>query len=77
MWCALGACYESLDRDDEAIRYYERAVGYQDREGIAIKKLSQLYLKKKEFGKEAYYNKMYLDHLDSVQVSLSFFFFLI
>jgi anaphase-promoting complex subunit 8 len=37
MWCSLGSCFEQLARIAEAIRCYERAVGNNDREGVAYK----------------------------------------
>ncbi len=31
MWCALGVCFEHLERKPEALRCYERAVCNHDR----------------------------------------------
>lgn len=31
MWCALGVCYEHLDRREEAVKCYERAMDNRDR----------------------------------------------
>jgi anaphase-promoting complex subunit 8 len=43
MWSALGAVYSSLDRRQEAIKCFERAVNNVDREGTATRKLAKLY----------------------------------
>ncbi len=43
MWCALGTCYEQLERAEEAIKCYEKALSNQDNEGIALNKLAKLY----------------------------------
>ena len=37
MWCAMGGCYLGLERRNDAIRSYERAVSNNDAEGIATK----------------------------------------
>lgn len=31
MWCAMAGCYESLSKDDEAMKCYERAACHDDR----------------------------------------------
>ena len=43
MWCAMGGCYERLERRAEAIKSYERAMCNNDREGIMTIKLAKLY----------------------------------
>ena len=43
MWCAMGSCYLGLGRRADAMRSYERAVSNHDAEGIATKKLAELY----------------------------------
>lgn len=43
MWCAAGKTLLDLHKFDEAIRCYERAVGCDDREGLALSKLAYLY----------------------------------
>lgn len=43
MWCAVGQTLQELKRWDEAIRCYERAVGCDDQEGLALGKLGYLY----------------------------------
>lgn len=43
MWCAVGQTFEELRKWDDATRCYERAVGCDDREGLALAKLASLY----------------------------------
>lgn len=43
MWTALGSCYEKLDKKNEAIKCYEKAVYCKDKEGIALYKMAKLY----------------------------------
>lgn len=43
MWCAVGQILQELRRWDEAIQCYDRAVGCDDREGLALAKLADLY----------------------------------
>ena len=45
MWCAMGQCYESdqLQMTVAAIRCYQRAVTWNDMEGIALAKLAKLH----------------------------------
>ncbi|KAI0565056.1 TPR repeat containing protein [Gracilaria domingensis] len=43
MWCAVGQTLQELRRWDEAIHCYERAVGCDDQEGLALGKLGYLY----------------------------------
>lgn len=31
MWCAMAGCYEALNKDDEAVKCYERAALHDDR----------------------------------------------
>eukprot|EP00808_Paulinella_micropora_P028973 g4442.t1 len=47
MWCAMAECYERLTppRLEDAINCYLRAEGNNDREGIALGKLANLYMK--------------------------------
>mmetsp|Transcript_2981 Transcript_2981/g.4189 ORF Transcript_2981/g.4189 Transcript_2981/m.4189 type:complete len:700 (+) Transcript_2981:3-2102(+) len=61
MWCALGGCYLGLERREDAIRSYERAVSNNDIEGFATKKLAALY---KEDGDSERAAKCYLQHLE-------------
>ena len=53
MWCAMGSCYLSLDRRQEAIKSYERAINNVDREGIATRKLAKLYREEGDMEKAA------------------------
>ena len=43
MWTAIGLCYEKLDKKQEAIKCYEKAIFCKDREGIALFKMAKLY----------------------------------
>lgn len=43
MWCAVGQRLQELRRWHEAIRCYERAIGCDDLEGLALGKLGYLY----------------------------------
>lgn len=61
MWCAIGGCYYGLDRRNDAIRSYERAVSKNDVEGIATRKLAMLYCEDGNAEKAA---RCYLRHLD-------------
>jgi len=61
MWCAMGGCYLGLDRVDDAMRSYERAVSNHDREGIATQRLATLYREKGEDEKAA---NCYMRHLN-------------
>ena len=49
MWCAMGQCYESdqLLMTVAAIRCYQRAVTWNDMEGIALAKLAKLHRERK------------------------------
>ena len=61
MWCAIGGCLLGLDRRNDAEKSYERAVAFGDGEGIATRKLAELY---KEDGDEEKAAKCYLRHLE-------------
>ena len=61
MWCAIGGCLLGLDRRSDAERSYERAVLLGDGEGIATRKLAELY---REDGDEERAAKCYLRHLE-------------
>jgi anaphase-promoting complex subunit 8 len=61
MWCAIGGCYYGLDRRNDAIRSYERAVSKNDVEGIATRKLAMLYCEDGNTEKAA---RCYLRHLN-------------
>lgn len=45
MWCAVGEAYVELDRYNDAVRAYERAVSCDDEEGVALSQLAVLYEK--------------------------------
>ena len=42
MWCALATCYQKLQRNEDAIRAFERAALNRDTEGIASLELARL-----------------------------------
>ena len=39
MWTAIGLCYEKIDKKKEAIKCYEKAIEFKDKEGIALFKI--------------------------------------
>ena len=43
MWTAIGLCYEKIDKKKEAIKCYEKAIQFKDKEGIALFKMAKLY----------------------------------
>lgn len=43
MWCAVGQTLQDLRKWDEAVRCYERAIGCDDNEGVALSQLAFLY----------------------------------
>ncbi|KAL7513116.1 hypothetical protein ACHAXN_010174 [Cyclotella atomus] len=61
MWCAIGGCLLGLDRRSDAEKSYERAVSLGDGEGIATRKLAELY---REDGDEEKAAKCYVRHLE-------------
>ena len=61
MWCAMGGCYLGLGRRADAVRAYERAVSNHDAEGIATRKLAELY---SEDGDVEGAARCYLRHLE-------------
>jgi len=61
MWCAIGGCLLGLDRRNDAEKSYERAVSLGDGEGIATRKLAELY---REDGEEEKAAKCFLRHLE-------------
>jgi anaphase-promoting complex subunit 8 len=61
MWCAIGGCLLGLERRSDAEKSYERAVSLGDGEGIATRKLAELY---REDGDEEKAAKCYLRHLE-------------
>lgn len=60
MWCALGGCYECLEKYDEAEKCYERAIANKDMEDIALIRLARLRRKRGAIKGAA---KLYEDHL--------------
>ena len=43
MFTALGMTYEKLDKKVEAIKCYEKAIVFKDKEGIALYRMAKLY----------------------------------
>ena len=69
MWCAMAKCYETLpNKQDEAIKCYERAECNKDREGIALNALAKLYQDRGDLDKAAVYFKKNLERRDQEQV---------
>eukprot|EP00992_Anisonema_acinus_P005771 TRINITY_DN18912_c0_g1_i1.p1 TRINITY_DN18912_c0_g1~~TRINITY_DN18912_c0_g1_i1.p1 ORF type:complete len:201 (+),score=80.63 TRINITY_DN18912_c0_g1_i1:2-604(+) len=59
MWLAMAGCYEHLKRSGEAIKCYQRAESCGD-EGMAIRKLAELYRAEHVPHKAAHYFEKYL-----------------
>jgi anaphase-promoting complex subunit 8 len=68
MWCAKGGCFRRLDRKQDAIKSYERALGNNDREGIATIKLAKLYEEEGEETKAAHCYNRHLEQHDTVEI---------
>ena len=60
MWCAMGQCFETLERTADAIRAYERACGTADRDPLTYHKLATLYL---QLGNKAKAAEHYQNHI--------------
>ncbi|TYZ66865.1 hypothetical protein PybrP1_012743 [[Pythium] brassicae (nom. inval.)] len=60
MWCALGGCYEKLHKGDEAVACFKRAVGNQDREGVASYHLGRIFALRSEQHEAAKYYQLHL-----------------
>lgn len=68
MWSSLGVCYEQLDRNEDAIKCYERTEACRDTEvSFAFNKLGKLYHEMGDDDKAAYYHKKNLDKRDREQ----------
>jgi len=66
MWCAMGQCYESdqLQMTVAAIRCYQRAVTWNDMEGIALAKLAKLHRDGGNHKAAAHYYRLNLARLE-------------
>ena len=66
MWCAMGQCYESeqLLMTVAAIRCYQRAVTWNDMEGIALAKLAKLHRESGNLKAAAHYYRLNLVRLE-------------
>ena len=72
MWCAMGQCYECLEKYSEAVKCYSRAHECGDREGIALNKLGKLYAQVMDDpAQAALYYEQNLALLDAEQVAPS------
>ena len=67
MWCAQGNGYEKMGKEEEAVRCYERAMGEEDREGIAVLRLARLWGRRGEGAKAARYWQLVLQKQDQVE----------
>ena len=67
MWCAMGQCYESdqLQMTVAAIRCYQRAVTWNDMEGIALAKLAKLHRDSGNAKAAAHYYRLNLVRLEN------------
>lgn len=67
MWCAMGQCYESdqLQMKVAAIRCYQRAVTWNDQEGIALGKLAKLHRDSGNHKAAAHYYRLNLVRLEN------------
>ena len=67
MWCAQGTALERMGRDEEAVRCFERAMGEDDREGIALGRLARLYQKRDDIQEAVKYWKLVLQKQDELE----------
>ena len=67
MWCAQGTALERMSRDEEAVRCFERAMGEDDREGIALGRLARLYQKRDDVNEAIKYWKLVLQKQDELE----------
>ncbi|TMW65277.1 hypothetical protein Poli38472_007919 [Pythium oligandrum] len=71
MWCALGGCYEKLTKHDDAIACFERAVGNNDREGIASYHLGRILAQRGQQHDAAKYYQLHLGLRDLSSLDIS------
>eukprot|EP00127_Corallochytrium_limacisporum_P001103 Clim_evm14s39 gene=Clim_evmTU14s39 len=62
MWCGLATTYENMQKRDQAIQCFERAVSNGESQGIAIARLAELYNDQGDSRKAAYYHSLCLNH---------------
>ena len=67
MWCAQGTALERMGRDEEAVRCFERAMGEDDREGIALGRLARLYQKRDDTQEAVKYWRLVLQKQDELE----------
>ena len=67
MWCAQGTALERMGRDEEAVRSFERAMGEDDREGIALGRLARLYQKRDDMQEAVKYWRLVLQKQDELE----------
>ncbi|MCJ1297139.1 anaphase-promoting complex component apc8, partial [Xylographa carneopallida] len=67
MWCAQGTALERMGRDEEAVRCFERAMGEDDREGIALGRLARLYQKRNDVQEAVRYWRLVLHKQDELE----------
>ena len=67
MWCAQGTALERMGRDEEAVRCFERAMGEDDREGIALGRLARLYQKRDDMQEAVKYWRLVLQKQDELE----------
>ena len=67
MWCAQGTALERMGRDEEAVRCFERAMGEDDREGIALGRLARLYQKRDDTQQAVKYWRLVLQKQDQLE----------
>ena len=67
MWCAQGNGYEKMGKEEEAVRCYERAMGEEDREGVAVSRLARLWARRGEGAKAAQYWRLVLKKQDDLE----------
>lgn len=75
----MGGCFEKIQRTQDAIKSYERAIASNDQEGIALRQLAKLHDKEKNIDKAAYFFKAVLGFFFAYFPTdnfLIFFFFL-
>ena len=67
MWCAQGNGYEKMGKEEEAVRCYEKAMGEEDREGVAVFRLARLWGRRGEGAKAAKYWRLVLHKQDQME----------
>mmetsp|Transcript_5636 Transcript_5636/g.4030 ORF Transcript_5636/g.4030 Transcript_5636/m.4030 type:complete len:90 (+) Transcript_5636:1420-1689(+) len=68
MWCAMGNCYDKMNKPLESAKCHERAMRFKDKEAIALHKLAKLYIQQGDYKKAEVCFKENLTRRNSEQV---------